>query len=124
MTVLDKPGRPRGVLGLVRLRRAFVDVHAVRRYLGHAPARTPGCTHCANTCSLGRNGPQAVPHLQTGDPGLVAGRMFGTGNPRPPIGGAPIFRSWALFTGPGAVDAPGGAGWADEQTPGLFPIGE
>ncbi|WP_257153833.1 hypothetical protein [Streptomyces lunaelactis] len=35
MTPLDKPGRPRGVLG--RLRRAFDDVHAVRRYLGHDP---------------------------------------------------------------------------------------
>ncbi|APE34762.1 hypothetical protein BOX37_13320 [Nocardia mangyaensis] len=31
-------------------------------------------------------------------PGLVAGRVFGTGNLQPPIGGAPIFRRWALFT--------------------------
>jgi hypothetical protein len=35
MTALDKPGCPRGVLG--RLRRAFDDVHAVHRYLGHDP---------------------------------------------------------------------------------------
>lgn len=38
MTALDKPGRPRGVLG--RLRRAFDDVHAVRRYWG-TTARAP-----------------------------------------------------------------------------------
>ncbi|MEU4928584.1 hypothetical protein AB0G54_19035 [Streptomyces yokosukanensis] len=33
MTALDEPGRPRGALG--RLRRAFDDVHAVRRRLRH-----------------------------------------------------------------------------------------
>ncbi|GAB2898893.1 hypothetical protein GCM10027074_77190 [Streptomyces deserti] len=30
-------------------------------------------------------------------PGFLEGRVFGTGNLQPPIGGAPVFRRWALF---------------------------
>lgn len=30
-------------------------------------------------------------------PGFLEGRVFGTGNLKPPIGGAPVFRRWALF---------------------------
>lgn len=30
-------------------------------------------------------------------PGFVEGRVFGTGNLKPPIGGAPVFRRWSLF---------------------------